>query len=373
MDKNILKYLPFISKQDYNNVNEINKKLKECDYELFDSQIFLEHKPCSNLFRSYDRTLNRYYEKVENGNKYLIYYYSFPNIEYIEGNNYDSDSDSDSRENELFDEYIESCNNRNKLSKLKKTYCYDENYNLYPSEFTNSWDFESNHTKSFDIFPIVIGKILDNKQINFFNKNLEKIYDISTIYHTKTIKYECIKYLRSCTNRIYNTKINYNEEDNHRWILYSLDHPERYLNKHNLVGTYDSNSNKINFTKGFLKTVHNKIKTVSVDNDIREASHIERNRDSPGAYLVWYKCPTCSNYHQHGIPYLNGGISNNIGYTTERCTHCLYETYGPSEDGLINVVITPNTKMERPKIGKRKFNDFAGKKKILYSNFCTDC
>ena len=358
--------MPYVPKEDANNVNKIYDRLKENDYNMDDPE-FSEHKPSSDL---YDGDLNGYYDKVVNGDKYLIYNFSVPNLEFIKGH-YDYDSDSDSEENELFNEYTKTCNNKKELSKLKGKQCYGDNYNLFPSEYIDQMEFELTHTNGFNLFPIVIGKILNNGQINFFNKQLEKIYDISSILYTKPIEYEGTTYLRAVTNKIYNTKINYDEEDDDFWIAYSQDNPEKYLNKYNCVGVYNSTSGKIDFTKGFEKEVHNKIKTVRVDNDIREASHICRNTDEPGAYLVWYKCPTCSYYHQHGIPHLNGGVSNNIGHTIERGTHCELATYGPSEVGQINVVITPDTKIEIPKIGKRKFNEFDGKEKVIRSNFCT--
>jgi len=64
-------------------------------------------------------------------------------------------------------------------------------------------------------------------------------------------------------------------------------------------------------------------------------------------------------------------VSSNIGYTTERCTHCLSKSYGPSEEGNVIIKITSDTILEEPNIPNSKYNEYGSKQKIISSNYCT--
>ena len=147
-----------------------------------------------------------------------------------------------------------------------------------------------------------------------------------------------------------------------------MNYIDKNYDKFKIVGNYDPINKSITFiNKKFEKDVHNKIRTVTLnmDNNIREATNIVKNTQIRGDNILYYKCPTCSRYHQHG------SRPSIVGSEIVRGTHCHYSLYGPSEEGNVKIVITENTKHEYPKIPKSKYN-LGDKENIIKSNFCTN-
>ena len=304
--KNIMDTLPHIPKQNINEVKVIYGKFKSNGCSTYN---LCEHYEINGKY------LFDFYTINENGNIYLIKYLSLVNEKH-------------------YKKYIDLCDNKEKLKGFKN---------------------KRIDTYSYDHYPIIIGKIIDD-DIKFFNKILKTIYDICTTLNIKK-EYQGIIYNISSNNKIYNIK---KKIDGCNYI-------EKNYKDFKIVGEYDPKNKSITFKKKFEKEIHNNIKivTLNTDNNIREASHIEKNRDFPGYYLVWYKCPTCSKYHHHGI----GNIE--IGTEIYKGTHCSLKDYGPSEKGQVKILITENTEYKYPKVPENKYK-LGDRKKIIDSNFCTN-